>query len=129
MTVYISVLMFMDMNNFPFSSLVLFACPNTAQKGSLLVILNNTKFPLQNNIEVRIWASKTLTEKRFYFTLVNPLHFYILLYVLREYMLRIHTDNICSYSLLNGTQINKIIYFAALIVTFVFHCLIFVRIL
>lgn len=96
MTVYDTVLMFMDMNNFTFSSLVLFACPNTAQGGSLLVILNIIKFPLQKkiNIEVRIWASKTLTEKRFYFRLVNPLHFYILLYLSRDYIVRIHTDNI-----------------------------------
>lgn len=84
----------MDMNNFPFSSLVLFACPNTAQKGSLLVILNNTELPPQNNIEVRIWASKALSKKRFYFRLEHPLHFYVLLSVLREYMLQIHTDKI-----------------------------------
>jgi len=87
--------MFIDMNNLTFSLVILCACPNAAQGGSLLVILNSIKFSLQNkiNIEVRIWASKTLTEKRCYFRMVNPLHF-ILLYLLREYILKIHTDNI-----------------------------------
>lgn len=52
----------MNVNNSIFSSLVLCVY-------SLLVILNSIKFPLQNkiNIEVRILASKILTEKRFYF--------------------------------------------------------------
>lgn len=76
-----SVLMFMDMNIFTFSLLIFFACPNTAQGGSSLVLINTIVFPLQNKIyiEGRIRASKTWTEKRFYFRLVNPLHFYILL--------------------------------------------------
>lgn len=85
--------MFMDINIFTFSLLILFSRPNTVQGGSSLVLINTIMFPLQNkiNIEVRIGASKTLTEKRFYFRLVNPLHFCILLYPLREYTLKILT--------------------------------------
>lgn len=54
--------MFMNMNNFIFNSLVL-------RVYSLLVILISIKFSLQNkiNTEIRILASKILTEKRFYF--------------------------------------------------------------
>lgn len=62
MTVYISLLMFMNMDHFTFSSLVL-------RVYSLLVILNSIKFSLQNKIttEIRILASKILTEERVYF--------------------------------------------------------------
>lgn len=59
MSVYNSVLMFMNMNNFALSLPVLFACANIAQGRSLPVILNNTELPLQNKsiMEIKIWVS------------------------------------------------------------------------
>lgn len=84
--------MFMVMNIFTFSLLILFSHPNTVQGESSLVLINTIMFPLQNkiNIEVRIGASKTLTEKRFYFKLVNPLIFLYSSVPIE----RIHTQNL-----------------------------------